>query len=40
VLTQVFENAKIEEAVAKAKTEIKESSDLDAFFNKYTMTFF
>jgi hypothetical protein len=40
VLTQVFENAKIEEATATARKEIKESTDLDAFFNKYTMTFF
>jgi len=40
VLTQVFENIKVEEKATEVKKEIKESVGLTAFFDKYTMNFF
>ncbi len=39
VLTQVFENLKIEEALPKSKTEIKESMDLETFYNRFDYNF-
>lgn len=39
VLTQVFENLKVEETSTKAKTEIKESMDLEAFYNRFDYNF-
>ena len=38
VLSQVFENAKVEEKKEKEKKEIKESYHLEAFFDKYEYT--
>jgi hypothetical protein len=40
VLSQVFENVKIEEPVANSAKEIKESTDLDKFFDKYNTNFY
>ena len=39
VLTQVFENLKVEETSTKAKTEIKESMDLETFYNRFDYNF-
>lgn len=39
ILTQVFENSKVEEKNT-SKKEITESYDLEAFFDRYTMNFF
>jgi hypothetical protein len=39
VLTQVFENLKVEETLTKAKTEIKESMDLETFYNRFDYNF-
>ena len=39
VLTQVFENLKVEETAPKAKTEIKESMDLETFYNRFDYNF-
>jgi len=39
VLTQVLENAAVEDKSSKA-VEIKESADLSAFYDKYSMNFF
>lgn len=39
VLTQVFENISIADDVQKTKTDIKESADLEAFFNRYDYNF-
>ncbi len=39
VLTQVFENVKIEDTKQAAKKEIKESKDLESFFNKFDYNF-
>ena len=38
ILTQVFENVKVAEK--KESKEIKESFDINAFFDKYTMNFY
>jgi hypothetical protein len=40
VLTQVLENAKVEENSATVRKEIKESVDLSSFFDKYTQNFY
>jgi len=40
VLSQVFENVKIEDSAEGNRKDIKESSDLESFFDKYTMNFF
>jgi hypothetical protein len=40
VLTQVLENIEIEDRAAAAKKDIKESADLDSFFDKYTQNFY
>lgn len=39
VLTQVFENLKIEDTTVNSKQDIKESADIDAFFNRYVYNF-
>jgi hypothetical protein len=39
VLVQVLENAKVEEKTV-AKKNIKESDDLSAYFDKYTLNFY
>ncbi len=39
VLTQVFENIKVVPEVKSTKTEIKESADLEAYFNKFDFNF-
>jgi hypothetical protein len=39
VLTQVFENLKVEEASVKSKTDIKESVDLETFYNRFDYNF-
>lgn len=39
VLTQVFENSKVAETSTKAKIEIKESMDLEAFYNRFDYNF-
>jgi hypothetical protein len=39
VLRQVFENAKVEDKEEKEKKEIKESFDLEAYFNKFDYKF-
>lgn len=40
VLTQVFENLRLEDKVVESRKDIKEALDLDAYFDKYTMNFF
>lgn len=40
VLTQVFENIKVAEKAVTPQQGIKESADLDAYFDKYIMNFF
>ena len=39
VLTQVFENLKVEETSTKARTEIKESADLESYYNRFDYNF-
>lgn len=39
VLTQVFENIKVEETSTKVKSEIKESMDLETFYNRFDYNF-
>lgn len=39
VMAQVFENAKIEDQSAEAKTPIKESTDLEAYFDRFDYKF-
>jgi len=40
VLTQVFENIKVEEKSIEDKKDIKESNDLSAFYDKYILNFY
>ena len=40
VITQVLENAQVEEKQSTARKEIKESTDLSAFFDKYILNFY
>ena len=40
VITQVLENAQVEEKQSTARKEIKESTDLSAFFDKFVLTFY
>ena len=40
VFTQVLENIQVAAAQSTAKTDIKESADLDSFFNRYVHNFF
>ena len=39
VLTQVLENVKVAETIPKTKTEIRESVDLESFYNKFDYNF-
>lgn len=40
VFTQMLENIQVAEATATARQDIKESKDLDSYFDKYIMNFF
>ena len=40
VLKQILENAQVQEEKVEGPTEIKESVNLESFFDKYTMNFF
>jgi hypothetical protein len=39
VLTQVFENLKVETTTTSTKKDIKESADLESFFNRFDYNF-